>query len=64
VSNAGQSNPSPMNELVPTMSNGSAPAVCRASCSVISRRSRAFAWPLRTVINFPLARSRSAIALR
>ena len=33
VSRAGQSNPSPMNELVPTSSNGAASVVWLASCS-------------------------------
>lgn len=41
VSRAGQSNPSPMNELVPTISKGSVSAVWLASCSEISRRCRA-----------------------
>ena len=63
VSRAGQSNPSPMNELVPTISKGSASAVWLASCSEISRRWRAFIWPLSTTTDLPALRSRSAICV-
>jgi len=62
VSRAGQSKPSPMNELVPTIRSGSESGVRLASWSAIWRRSRALMPPLRTVTVFPAVRSWSVMA--
>jgi len=64
VSSAGQSKPSPMNELVPTINSGSESGARLASSSAIWRRSRALIAPLKTVTVLPAARARSAMALR